>query len=681
MDNTTEMEELVAKLEKLTEIMERHYSPLSKMDRLEASVNAMEKAVNTLADSVDRLLSSSIGLDKTVESVLTTDEHRVTPLPIHMDREFCDDQQDRSKSIVASDSQTGSTSFRRLLFPEARINSCENFSFGFEIDDHHVENYFEPFHIEGNTIYPENHQLPPCLSSLDLMHSDISFEDKSESAVDEDDQIGIQIQTIAPSTEIEASQEVAKEVHNYLSIHPPVFSYFSNKFCKEIRSNYSADLCYNDLTWFAHIGKIHVETKISSDLVFDPGGIYGIEHLLLYNLAYYNMSSIYLRKYLMICTQEFRAEVTSLSEPIFSMYDPVDQAKAVGLILVSPSGRAPLWSEGLNKILKKLLYFYGISRGHKICYLEHYLKNQNFYKVEIGIINQSLYAFNRLVEDIDIMYRFQAIIVFFAGCYSSIDLGKDSQDILNKCRCQDTLIIRYKLSHVRSSFQMFIPRRVCIGKFSEVNNKEKNVSSDPNRFWIGEFTKSQQAGHNNIPNGPAKPPSQLFVRTQMLFRGSLMRLGEGGGSTIHIVDHKNLEYWSVLEVNLIAGGVPNACTSLALLDPGKVVFNRIIHYALENYVYVGNSLVNMYAKYGNVCYSAVDVFHFYTYESKELELELQKIIGKVEGKNIYGSNFDDFATLMKMGKASCYDAQWLVASQIAFLFFIALQEGTTVPYF
>ncbi|KAF7802219.1 uncharacterized protein G2W53_041330 [Senna tora] len=92
MDDNNEMEELVAKLEKVTEIIERRYgSPLSKMDRLEASVNAMAKAVNTLADSVDRLLSSSIGVEKTVEFALTTDEHRVTPLTIRMEQEFCDD--------------------------------------------------------------------------------------------------------------------------------------------------------------------------------------------------------------------------------------------------------------------------------------------------------------------------------------------------------------------------------------------------------------------------------------------------------------------------------------------------------------------------------------------------------------------------------------------------------------
>ncbi|KAF7802220.1 cysteine-rich receptor-like protein kinase 15 [Senna tora] len=300
-----------------------------------------------------------------------------------------------------------------MRFTKTRVNSCENFSFDLGNDGHHVQNYFEPSEVGGSAIYPENHQLPPCLSSMDLMHSDISFEDKSEYAVDEDDRLGIQIQTLAPSTEFEASQEDAKEVHNYFSIHPPIFSYFPKKFCKEISSTYSADLCYNDLTLFDHIGIMHVEAKIISDLVFDPGGIYCTEHLLLYNLTACKMSSTYLRKCLMNCTQELRAYVISSSKPLFTRYAPIDQAKAVGLILVSPICRAPSWTEWLNKILKKLLYFYCMCTAHKTCYMEHYLKNQNFYKIEIGIINQSPSAFNRLIEDIVIIkYWFQALIGF-----------------------------------------------------------------------------------------------------------------------------------------------------------------------------------------------------------------------------------------------------------------------------
>lgn len=52
--------------------------------------------------------------------------------------------------------------------------------------------------------------------------------------------------------------------------------------------------------------------------------------------------------------------------------------------------------------------------------------------------------------------------------------------------------------------------------------------------------------------------------------------------------------------DLVAGAVLHACASLALLDHGKMVHNRVIHYGLHNYIYVGNSLVNMYAKCGDI---------------------------------------------------------------------------------
>ncbi|KAL8539267.1 hypothetical protein ACS0TY_001045 [Phlomoides rotata] len=44
------------------------------------------------------------------------------------------------------------------------------------------------------------------------------------------------------------------------------------------------------------------------------------------------------------------------------------------------------------------------------------------------------------------------------------------------------------------------------------------------------------------------PPVQSFVRAEMLHSGYLIRPCEGGGSIIHIVDHMNLEAWSVPEV-------------------------------------------------------------------------------------------------------------------------------------
>ncbi|KAK4786545.1 hypothetical protein SAY86_010378 [Trapa natans] len=53
---------------------------------------------------------------------------------------------------------------------------------------------------------------------------------------------------------------------------------------------------------------------------------------------------------------------------------------------------------------------------------------------------------------------------------------------------------------------------------------------------------------NNTQNGPNVPPVQQFVRAEMLPSGYLIRPCEGGGSIIHIVDHMDLEPWSVPEV-------------------------------------------------------------------------------------------------------------------------------------
>ncbi|KAL8242698.1 hypothetical protein R6Q59_013000 [Mikania micrantha] len=53
---------------------------------------------------------------------------------------------------------------------------------------------------------------------------------------------------------------------------------------------------------------------------------------------------------------------------------------------------------------------------------------------------------------------------------------------------------------------------------------------------------------SNTPNGPNIPSMLNFVRAEMLPSGYLIRPCEGGGSIIHIVDHMNLEAWSVPEV-------------------------------------------------------------------------------------------------------------------------------------
>ncbi|XAR70843.1 hypothetical protein NMG60_11027874 [Bertholletia excelsa] len=75
-------------------------------------------------------------------------------------------------------------------------------------------------------------------------------------------------------------------------------------------------------------------------------------------------------------------------------------------------------------------------------------------------------------------------------------------------------------------------------------------------FWLLRYTSVLENGSlvvcerslNNTQNGPSMPPVQHFVRAEMLPSGYLIRPCEGGGSIIHIVDHMELEPWSVPEV-------------------------------------------------------------------------------------------------------------------------------------
>ncbi|KAL3500605.1 hypothetical protein ACH5RR_039698 [Cinchona calisaya] len=74
-------------------------------------------------------------------------------------------------------------------------------------------------------------------------------------------------------------------------------------------------------------------------------------------------------------------------------------------------------------------------------------------------------------------------------------------------------------------------------------------------FWLLRYTSVMEDGSlvvcerslNNTQNGPSMPPAQHFVRAEMLPSGYLIRPCEGG-SIIHIVDHLDLEPWSVPEV-------------------------------------------------------------------------------------------------------------------------------------
>ncbi|CAH1437937.1 unnamed protein product [Lactuca virosa] len=75
-------------------------------------------------------------------------------------------------------------------------------------------------------------------------------------------------------------------------------------------------------------------------------------------------------------------------------------------------------------------------------------------------------------------------------------------------------------------------------------------------FWTLRYTTSLDNGSlvvcerslSGSGGGPHAAPSAQFVRGEMLPSGYLIRPCDGGGSIIHIVDHLNLEAWSVPEV-------------------------------------------------------------------------------------------------------------------------------------
>ncbi|XP_015882797.3 homeobox-leucine zipper protein ATHB-14 isoform X1 [Ziziphus jujuba] len=75
-------------------------------------------------------------------------------------------------------------------------------------------------------------------------------------------------------------------------------------------------------------------------------------------------------------------------------------------------------------------------------------------------------------------------------------------------------------------------------------------------FWTLRYTTSLEDGSlvicerslTSSTGGPTGPPPSSFVRAEMLPSGFLIRPCEGGGSIIHIVDHIDLDAWSVPEV-------------------------------------------------------------------------------------------------------------------------------------
>jgi homeobox-leucine zipper protein len=75
-------------------------------------------------------------------------------------------------------------------------------------------------------------------------------------------------------------------------------------------------------------------------------------------------------------------------------------------------------------------------------------------------------------------------------------------------------------------------------------------------FWTLRYTTTMEDGSlvvcerslSGSGGGPSTASAQQFVRAEMLPSGYLVRPCEGGGSIVHIVDHLDLEAWSVPEV-------------------------------------------------------------------------------------------------------------------------------------
>uniref|UniRef100_A0A2P2K839 Class III HD-Zip protein 4 n=1 Tax=Rhizophora mucronata TaxID=61149 RepID=A0A2P2K839_RHIMU len=75
-------------------------------------------------------------------------------------------------------------------------------------------------------------------------------------------------------------------------------------------------------------------------------------------------------------------------------------------------------------------------------------------------------------------------------------------------------------------------------------------------FWTLRYTTTLEDGSlvicerslTTATGGPTGPSASCFVRAEMLPSGYLIRPCEGGGSIIHIVDHVDLDVWSVPEV-------------------------------------------------------------------------------------------------------------------------------------
>ncbi|KAF7806480.1 solanesyl diphosphate synthase 1-like [Senna tora] len=196
------MDELADKLDKLIEILERRYgSPPSRMFRLEDSVDAMTKAVNTLTDSIDGLRSPFMGSntkdeqDDGVCDAQILDSSPTQPPINGLLSLFATSNVIVESFYVASVSRTCSASYKSQFVDEIdgehapsmviddefeiedEFDPCKHLSFDFGTDYNHVVKYFEPSKIGVNAIYAKNHKLPSFSSSMVLLQSEFPFEE------------------------------------------------------------------------------------------------------------------------------------------------------------------------------------------------------------------------------------------------------------------------------------------------------------------------------------------------------------------------------------------------------------------------------------------------------------------------------------------------------------------------
>ncbi|EOA26257.1 hypothetical protein CARUB_v10022629mg [Capsella rubella] len=123
------------------------------------------------------------------------------------------------------------------------------------------------------------------------------------------------------------------------------------------------------------------------------------------------------------------------------------------------------------------------------------------------------------------------------------EILKDRPSWLRDCRCVDTLSVipagnggTIELIYT----QMYAPTTLAAAR----------------DFWTLRYSTCLEDGSyvvcerslTSATGGPTGPPSSSFVRAEMRPSGFLIRPCEGGGSILHIVDHVDLDAWSVPEV-------------------------------------------------------------------------------------------------------------------------------------